>query len=150
MNRFKTLTEAALAAQKGDTRAHQIFAPRPGNPPASAMVAGRELVGANKTEAAYGTELQRRFVAGEIAEWWWQPFSLRLCFMKGAVGDYYRPDFMVQLMDGSLQIHETKGFMQDDARTKLKMAAAIYPFRFILVKRDRGAWAYTPFLASLP
>ena len=51
---------------------------------------------------------------------------------------------MVLTADGVLEIHETKGFMQDDANVKLKVAACSFPFVFRLVKRaakkDGGDW----------
>jgi len=41
-------------------------------------------------------------------------------------------------------MHEVKGFWQDDARVKIKVAADMYPFRFIAVKprakKDGGGW----------
>ncbi len=40
----------------------------------------------------------------------------------------YTPDFIVQKMDGSLEVEEVKGFWRDDARAKIKMFATLYPF----------------------
>jgi hypothetical protein len=37
-------------------------------------------------------------------------------------------------------MHEVKGFWQDDARVKIKVAASIYPFKFIAVKKAKGGW----------
>jgi hypothetical protein len=46
--------------------------------------------------------------------------------------------------DGVLEMHEVKGFWQDDARVKIKVAASIYPFRFVAVtaraKKHGGGW----------
>ena len=46
--------------------------------------------------------------------------------------------------DGILEMHEVKGFWQDDARVKIKVAASIYPFRFVAVKarakKHGGGW----------
>ncbi len=46
--------------------------------------------------------------------------------------------------DGVLEMREVKGFMRDDAAVKLKVAAATYPFRFVLVrvrpKNRGGGW----------
>ncbi|MCO7495183.1 hypothetical protein [Stenotrophomonas maltophilia] len=51
--------------------------------------------------------------------------------------------------DGVMACHEVKGHWQDDARAKIKIAAAMYPFRFIAVKarpkRDGGGWAVEEF-----
>jgi hypothetical protein len=47
--------------------------------------------------------------------------------------------------DGQMEIHETKGFWTDDARVKIKVAADMYPFKFVAIKarakKDGGGWA---------
>ena len=49
------------------------------------------------------------------------------------------------LASGVMEAHEVKGFWQDDARAKIKIAADMYPFRFIAVKvqakKDGGGWS---------
>ncbi|HET6207019.1 MAG TPA: hypothetical protein VFD98_09425, partial [Terracidiphilus sp.] len=59
------------------------------------------------------------------------------------------PDFAVMLVNGQLEMHEVKGFWQDDARAKIKIAADQYPFRFIAVtaqsKKSGGGWAVEEF-----
>lgn len=94
--------------------------------------------GMNKLEAEYAQILEERKRKGEIAEWMYDAISLRL-----ARSTFYHPDFLVMLPDGTLQIHETKGFMRDDAAVKLKTAAAIFPFlSFFLVTKPRGgSWS---------
>ncbi|MNU08900.1 hypothetical protein D3C72_2551680 [compost metagenome] len=51
--------------------------------------------------------------------------------------------------DGVMECHEVKGHWLDDARAKIKIAAAMYPFRFIAVKvkptRDGSGWAVEEF-----
>jgi hypothetical protein len=37
---------------------------------------------------------------------------------------FYTSDFMVMLADGRLEAHEVKGFWQEDARAKIKIATA--------------------------
>lgn len=87
----------------------------------------------NKTEAAYERLLQARLGAGEIRWYAFEPWNLRL-------GDrcFYSPDFAVMLADGSIEVHEVKGFWQDDALAKFKAAAAQHPFKFIAVRMTRG------------
>ena len=50
----------------------------------------------------------------------------------------------MMLADGTLECHECKGFWMDDGRVKIKVAASIYPFRFVAVKanpkKDGGGW----------
>jgi hypothetical protein len=77
----------------------------------------------NATEKRYHDLLMIRKAAGEVIGIWYEPFSLRL-----APNTYYRPDFLVQLADGSLELHEVKGFWTDDAKAKTKIAADLYPW----------------------
>jgi hypothetical protein len=83
----------------------------------------------NKGEAAYDQHLWRRFHAGEILWHKFEAIKLRL-----ADNTFYTCDFAVLAADCTLELHEFKGFWQDDARVKIKVAAALYPFRFIAVK----------------
>jgi hypothetical protein len=53
------------------------------------------------------------------------------------------------LANGELELHEVKGFWQDDARVKIKIAADLYPMRFIAVraklKKEGGGWVVENF-----
>lgn len=96
----------------------------------------------NKTEAAYAQELEARKIAGEVVWYKFEGLKLRL-----ADNTFYTPDFAVMLADCSLECHEVKGsltYIQDDAMVKIKVAADMYPFRFILIaplpKKKGGGW----------
>lgn len=99
---------------------------------------------ANKTEQAYGDLLEARKIAGEVAWYRFEGVKLRL-----ADNTFYTPDYAVMLTDGTLEMHEVKGFWQDDARVKIKVAAEMYPFRFVAVrvvaKKNGGGWANEEF-----
>ena len=160
------IREAELLAEQQPSRAKAILAPKKVKASCAPMPAFPQLQepitltalgsspmvmpGANLTEAAYGAELERKKFMGEVLRWWWQPLSLRLTFQENGTGVYYRPDFLVQLPSLQLEIHETKGFMREDARDKLKLASSIYPFRFILVKRIKGTWTLDLLRGALP
>jgi hypothetical protein len=106
---------------------------------------GRLKVGAmNKTEQAYAATLDQRRTAGEVAWFKFEGMKFRL-----ADNTFYTPDFAVMLSDGALEMHEVKGFWQDDARAKIKIAADMYPIRFIAIqakpKKDGGGWAIEHF-----
>lgn len=94
----------------------------------------------NKTEAEYYTLLGNRKFAGEISWIKFEGLKLRL-----ADNTFYTPDFAVMLTNGSMQLHEVKGHWQDDARAKIKIAADLYPFEFIAVrkqsKKDGGGFS---------
>ena len=97
----------------------------------------------NKTEAAYAAHLER--IRGTVVAWFkFEGVKLRL-----ANNTFYSPDFAVMLMNGHMEMHEVKGFWRDDARAKIKIAADLYPFRFIALtarsKRDGGGWAVEEF-----
>lgn len=90
----------------------------------------------NKTEAAYAQHLEARRAAGGILWFKFEAIKLRL-----ADKTFLTVDFAVLPSDGVLEMHEVKGFMQDDANVKLKVAAATYPFRFKLVRKGKaGIW----------
>ncbi len=94
----------------------------------------------NKTEEAYAKHLEQRRHAGEVAWFKFEGLKFRL-----ADNTFYTPDFAVMLASGVMEAHEVKGFWQDDARAKIKIAADMYPFRFIAVKvqakKDGGGWS---------
>ena len=93
----------------------------------------------NKTEAAYEDTLKLKMQAGEVLWYAFEGCKLRLADLT-----FYTPDFAVMLSDGTLEMHEVKGFWQDDARVKIKVAADLFPFRFIAAmprkKKDGGGW----------
>lgn len=93
----------------------------------------------NKTEALYETMLEAMRVAGDVLWYRFEGVKLRL-----ADNTFYTPDFAVMLSSGVMEMHEVKGFWQDDARVKIKVAADLYPFRFIAAipqkKKDGGGW----------
>jgi hypothetical protein len=106
---------------------------------------GRLKVGTmNKTEAAYAAMLDARRHAGEVAWFKFEGVKLRL-----ANNTFYTPDFAVMLAGGELEMHEVKGFWQDDARAKIKIAADLYPMRFVAIKvkpkKDGGGWQVEEF-----
>lgn len=88
----------------------------------------------NKTEASYEAVLTARQRAGEVAWYRFEGLKLRL-----ADKTFYTPDFAVMLADGRMECHEVKGYWIDDARAKIKIAAEMYPFRFLAVRpKTRG------------
>ena len=94
----------------------------------------------NKLEAAYAARLESLKLAGEIADYRFECLKLRL-----ADNTFYAPDFMVLRPDGAFEIHEVKGHWEDDARVKIKVAAELYPFKFIAARKVKGAWVFEEF-----
>lgn len=93
----------------------------------------------NKTEAAYAEHLAHREWMKEVLWWKFEGLTFRLADRLR-----YTPDFVVMLASGFIECHECKGFWADDAKVKIKTAAAMFPFRFVAVKRrtkkDGGGW----------
>lgn len=91
------------------------------------------LAGANGLEREYAAHLELLARAGEIKTWGYEQIKLRL-----ADGTFYTPDFIVVARDEHLEIHETKGFMREAARVRIKVAAELHPFRFFIVRKEGG------------
>jgi hypothetical protein len=91
----------------------------------------------NKTEAEFAALLETFRLAGEFERWDFEPEKLRL-----ADRTFYTPDFRAIKPNGEIVFYEVKGFMRDDAAVKIKVAADIHPYRFILVKKIKGGWSY--------
>ena len=97
----------------------------------------------NKTEARRAAALELRKHAGTIHDYRFQPVKLRL-----ADNTFFTPDYLVIDNDGALWLEDVKGrsgagyFSEDDARVKIKVAAALYPwFRFTTVWEAKdGSW----------
>lgn len=90
----------------------------------------------NKTEAAYAEHLYALQLGDRVESWRFESVTLRL-----ADATRYTPDFLVELVDGALELHEVKGFWRDDARVKFKVAAELFPmFQFVAVKRKNRQW----------
>lgn len=100
-------------------------------PPRRNFGAGRQALGRlptramNKTEQAYFAWLEGCQRSGHVLWFDFEVLKLRL-----ADNTFYTPDFLVMAHDGVLECHEVKGFWEDDARVKIKVAASLFPFRF--------------------
>lgn len=91
----------------------------------------------NKTEKAYAAFLDTLIACQDVLWWKFEGVKLRL-----AGNTFYSPDFLVLRADGALECHEVKGFWQDDARVKIKVAADLYPMQFIAAQalpKSKGA-----------
>lgn len=89
----------------------------------------------NRTELAYSEILEGLRLAGKVEWWAFEGVTLKL-----ADDTRYTPDFFVMLKGGDLECHEVKGFWRDDARVKIKVAAALFPFQFLAVSKSKSGW----------
>ena len=93
----------------------------------------------NRLEQEYAAILDGEWKAGRISRFYFERVTLKL-----APDTRYTPDFMVVLPDGVIRLDEVKGFLEDDAWAKFKIAADLFPFTFRLArkrtKKDGGGW----------
>lgn len=93
----------------------------------------------NRLESEYDSYLSGLLRSGEILWYRFEGIKLRL-----ADNTFYTPDFIVMDSSGIIEIHETKGFMMDDANVKIKVANEQFPFKFFLIKKQAkkngGGW----------
>jgi hypothetical protein len=114
-------------------------------PPDNFLALGRLKTGEmNKTEARYDAHLWERRHAGEVLWHKFEAIKLRL-----ADNTFYEADFAVLAADRTFEIHEVKSIWLDDARVKIKVAASLFPFRFIAVrarsKKEGDGWSVEEF-----
>lgn len=115
----------------------EIPHPAKGRPPKDGFI-GYDVERMNGLEARYAGHLEAQRRAGRIVFWKFGELKLRL-----ADSTWYTTDFYIMFPDGHIEIHETKGFMRDDANVKIKSAAEKYPeFAFVLVKQVKGEWQF--------
>lgn len=92
--------------------------------------------GMNKLERRYADHLEMlRSTHSDIERWDYEPEKLRL-----AEGAWYTPDFRIIFKDGTVEFHETKGFMREAAHVRLKVAADQHPYIFRLVRWVNKQW----------
>lgn len=122
--------------------------------------------GLNRMEAKYAAHLDALVLTGEVVDWWFEPFNLQVRDLKqGRASEdareerdrlkqnrtslnvlRYTPDFLVQLPDGTLEIHELKGFRENAGVARFKAAAVIHLYlTFRLVEWKDNQWTTQEF-----
>ena len=139
-------TEEQLAQlqAKAESRKKGAEAPKPSGKQKMQALGRLKQGEKNKTEQRYEDHLEWRKHLKEILWFKFEAVKLRL-----ADNTFYTCDYFVMLANGELEAHEVKGFWTDDARVKIKVAAELYPFRFIAVKARKqaegGGWEFESF-----
>jgi len=95
----------------------------------------------NKLEGRYAEYLEGQKLAGEIIAWQFEPIKFRL-----AKATFYSPDFLVIVKNNRIRFDEVKGYWEDDARVKIKVAANLFPwFEFYGVTfHKKLGWQFEP------
>jgi hypothetical protein len=97
--------------------------------------------GMNKLEQEYARHLELRKLAGEIRDYRFEAVHLRLCDGQGGKARTYKPDFLVVLADGRVEIHEVKGWQWQAGMLRFDFAAQQFPFwTFRMFGRDAHGW----------
>jgi hypothetical protein len=94
----------------------------------------------NKLETKFSLHLEQQKADGTIL--WWAYEAIRLRLAKNTT---YTPDFFIMTKDLELQVWEVKGRWLAEARTKIKVASDIYPFRFFGVMWKDKQWKVEEF-----
>ena len=93
----------------------------------------------SKEEGLHATYLLVEQEEGRIQKWAYEPISIRL-----PGGKTYKPDFVVLMADGRVQIHEVKGAWSRNKRdgiTRFHVAAGITCWAsFHLFTKERHHW----------
>lgn len=91
----------------------------------------------NKLEQEYASYLEQRKMAKEIIWYSYEPIRIKL-----ADNTFYSPDFLVMDRNYNLEVHEVKGWWRDDARVKIKVAASLFPAKFIAITKRKKQWQF--------
>jgi len=92
-----------------------------------------EATGMNAIEKKYSIHLDNLRAEGSIYLWRFECQKFKL-----ATKTWYMPDFKVLMMDGTIEFHETKGFLTHEANAKIKICAELFPeYIFRLVKEEK-------------
>lgn len=97
----------------------------------------------NRLESAYAQLLEQMRASGEVLWFKYECVSFEL-----AKRTHIRPDFLVMNRHQELEIHEVKAkwsgelgpHIEDHANVKLKVFSEMYPFRVVLVWKDKTGW----------
>jgi len=100
----------------------------------------------NKLESRYYKEvLEPGLDSGQCIAVWYE----RLKFILADLTTYL-PDFLVIEFDGTMALHECKGWWTSPGRIKIKQAAAQFPvYRWIGVQWKGKQWVYEEFETSI-
>ena len=94
----------------------------------------------NGTESKYALLLDSQKQTGQIFDFYFEAVTLKI-----ATDCRYTPDFMVITKDLEVEFHEVKGYWMDDAKVKIKVASAKFPFRFVAVQLKKKEWVFEEF-----
>ena len=100
-------------------------------------IGGKEMFFRSLWEANYALYLDYLIKIGHIKSWQFEVKTFWFEAIKRGVRSY-KPDFEVVLLDGSIEYHEVKGWMDDKSKTKLKRMGKYHPTVAIVLIEQKG------------
>jgi hypothetical protein len=121
--------------QLGDLLASQV--PRRQAPRPHSRVKRNEM---SKLEIKYQQHLNELIRAGVVASFEYERNTINL-----AKRTTYTPDWLIQYTDGRVVYHETKGYMEEDAWIRMKIANRMQMIPIYVVTWNRAeGWVIKP------
>jgi len=118
--------QAQIAAQLGET----------GSKPSHPSHTPGQM---NTLEREYADYLDMQVRLGEVVRWWFECVKIRI-----AERCWLTPDFLIEFPNGKFELHDSKGFVREDAKIKAKVVADKYPFPVFFVEKCKGGgWTWT-------
>lgn len=77
-------------------------------------------------ELSYAQYLDRELADGKIVEWEYEPDTFWFERIKRGIRSY-TPDFKVKYLNGEVEYHEVKGYLDSKSKTKLNRMRIYHP-----------------------
>ena len=78
-------------------------------------------------ELSYAEYLDKELADGKIIQWEYEPDTFWFEKIKRGVRSY-TPDFKVKYLDGKVEYHEVKGYLDSKSKTKLNRMRIYHPY----------------------
>lgn len=123
---------------------------RPGVKAGWRTIGGQTCYFRSGWESNYARFLQLLVEGGLISKWEHEPETFWFLQIKRGTRSYL-PDFRVTLLDGSVEYHEVKGWMDPKSATKLRRMKLYYPqVKMVLIERKQYEATKAIGLAKIP
>jgi len=100
----------------------------------------------SKWEKEFWTRMELLRRSGNLVACWHKGYRFRIgtgSDRKGSQASWYTPDVSTLNNEGELIHYDVKGFHREAAKVRIRAAAMLYPFQFIVAtKGTDGNWEY--------
>jgi hypothetical protein len=109
----------------------------------------RRFFARSRWEANYGRYLEWLRTNGKIANWQYEPAIYEFPLKRGVTSN--KPDFGVTELNGAYVLHEVKGWMSPESKTRIKRMKKYYPsVPMIIIEKRHMASLATQLGAIIP